>query len=117
MVGAVASLRSSEHSALNGDMAWCSYLADACTMTTLVYGDEALTFVPVMNALSTAPAGQPLSGGGYDHASSAGRVDLPMTVSLEHVTNTSCGCLAESFLEADVLVRSPRPGSCGAWGA
>lgn len=74
--------------------------ADACAMVSLVYPDEALTFVPVENALSTAGSavGTP--------APAPSPAALPAPAALTPLADASCGgCLRDVFLELDIQVR------------
>lgn len=69
-------------------------------MVSLVYPDEAVTFVPVENALSTAGSavGTP--------ASAASPAELPERASLAALADPACGgCLRDVFLELDIRVR------------
>ena len=78
--------------------------ADGCSMRSILYGDEAITFVPVVGALTTAGAGQVLDEGGYAHKAIREAVTLPEVASLSGLVNPDCGCMQDVFLEADVQV-------------
>lgn len=81
---------------------------DNCTMVTLLYADEALTFVPVLGALTTAAAGA-RDGSGFTHASSTGTQWLPQgrpgSRTVAALADPGCGCLgSDVYLEVDIQV-------------
>lgn len=80
-------------------------------MATLVYGDEAIAFVTVSGALTTAamPAGAAIPATGFSPAASASDAELAAGAqSLLHLADTACSggpCLRNVFLELDMRVR------------
>jgi len=74
-------------------------------MTTLLYPDEALTFVPVHGSLSTAPPPKGSKASGFDHAPTPSAAAFPAGPrSLASVLDPSCNCLRNSYIELDVQV-------------